>query len=299
MTGFDIQLEQIASGSWRVTGGTIGTGRVFRLHEHALAFARMSSNRSKSQLVDPEIEELKSKSPEDRQIRLADSRVQFARAPHCLPANILHEQSELNTQSTLARSATIAVLFIDIVGFTEFINSVSLFESIETLQSFCVVIESAVKDHNGMLEKYLGDGAMVTFGATGQGSSIALDAVRCACSLLLAVREWNIERTRANMPQLQIKIGAHYGVAALGSIGVHRIEFAVIGECVNIANRLGAMAHDPEAAIVISRSLLDRARLEASGSDPALEGFVAGGYCRVGIKGNAIAVAIHQRLFDR
>jgi adenylate cyclase len=298
MPEFDIQLEQMAIGFWRVTCETYGTDRVFRRRKNALAFAHSLASLRESKLIIHGGAELDKRSSECPQASFTDRVQEPKKLSQYFPANVIHEQSTLGLQGAHTQTATIAVLFVDIVGFTGFLTSVSQSEAIATLQAFFALIERSVETHNGTLEKFLGDGAMATFGAQSPKPSIALDAVRCARSMLVAVKEWNIERGRADMPPLQIEIGAHYGEVIFGSIGVHTTEFAVIGECVNIANRLEAMAHDPESAIVLSKSLFDRACFEASGGDPALEGFALSGKCRIGGMVDSIAVATHGRIWN-
>jgi adenylate cyclase len=82
--------------------------------------------------------------------------------------------------------------------------------------------------------------------------------------MVTSIRHWNTERKARGEPILRIGIGAHYGSVILGEIGsVRRVEFAVVGDTVNLANRLEALTRRLETAAVISRALM-----EAAAADP-------------------------------
>jgi adenylate cyclase len=136
------------------------------------------------------------------------------------------------------RTQNVAVLFVDIVGFTGFADGKSPQEVIDTLREFHGLMEHQVFEHEGTLDKYLGDGLMATFGTPFVGERDASNALKCARAMMAAIAQMNVERTDRGEPAVRVSFGLHYGPVVLGDIGMHRLEFAVIGSTVNVASRL-------------------------------------------------------------
>ncbi|MEM9126789.1 MAG: adenylate/guanylate cyclase domain-containing protein, partial [Pseudomonadota bacterium] len=72
---------------------------------------------------------------------------------------------------------------------------------------------------------------------------------------------------------IHVGIGVHYGPVVLGDIGANRLEFAVIGDAVNVAAKLEAMTRDYRARIVVSDTLKDRALAESPTRHSVMDGF--------------------------
>ncbi len=187
--------------------------------------------------------------------------------------NVINELAHSDELLRQTRLISVAVLFVDIVGFTRFAASVKPVEAMAALQTFFARMERAVFSHNGTLDKYLGDGLMATFGTPVPGKNNAIEAVRCVHAMLAEMDEWNRDRAKSGLPPIRIGIGVHYGEVAFGNIGVDRLELAVIGDSVNIASRLESLTRDLEVAVVASAALIARARAETSDGEPALSGF--------------------------
>ena len=157
------------------------------------------------------------------------------------------------------RSHEIAVLFVDIVGFTEFASTRKPEEVIETLREFYGLMEAAVFSHSGTLDKYLGDGLMATFGTPEPTDRDAMNALECMHAMMEALDVWNNTRIAEGHVPLRVGFGAHYGPAVLADIGgSHRLEFAVVGNTVNIASRLEALTRGLNARLVISDTMREK-----------------------------------------
>src|SRR3546814_15616803 len=83
-------------------------------------------------------------------------------------------------------------------------------------------LETAVFEHEGTLDKFLGDGVMATFGTPEPGPRDAANALAAGRAMLRTVEEWNRERIAAGEPPIQLSIGIHYGEVVLGHIGSER-----------------------------------------------------------------------------
>lgn len=169
--------------------------------------------------------------------------------------NVVEELSQNDEPLKQVRSQQVAVLFIDIVGFTRMADGRDPYEVIELLRGFHGRMEREVFRHHGTLDKYLGDGLMATFGTPVAGERDATNALRCAQAMMSVLDRWNVERRRQGEPEIRAGIGIHFGEAVLGDIGANRLEFAVIGTAVNVAARLEALTREHEARLVISDAL--------------------------------------------
>ncbi len=185
--------------------------------------------------------------------------------------NVVDELSQNDEPLKQIRKENIAVLFIDIVGFTKFAAGRDPYEVIEVLRGFHARMETEVFRHHGTLDKYLGDGLMATFGTPVPTSLDASNAVACARDMVGVIDRWNLERRRAGEPEIHVGIGVHYGSVVLGDIGANRLEFAVIGDAVNVAAKLEATTRTLGARVVLSDAVFRQAKQENQLS--SLDGF--------------------------
>lgn len=189
--------------------------------------------------------------------------------------NVVEELSRRDEPLKQTRTHDVAVLFVDIVGFTGYAAHRAPAEVIDTLRGFHARMEAEVFDHGGTLDKYLGDGLMATFGTPEPTETDAINALRCARSMLRVLAAWNRDRAARGEPPIRAGIGLHYGPVVLGNIGANRLEFAVIGNTVNVASRLEALTRDLSVDLAVSERLHDRAVQEAGTGDPAFGGLDA------------------------
>lgn len=180
--------------------------------------------------------------------------------------NVVEQLSQNDEPLKQVRIENVAVLFIDIVGFTRIAAGRDPHEVIALLRGFHGRMEHEVFRHNGTLDKYLGDGLMATFGTPTVGERDASDALDCARAMQDSLAKWNRERRRLGEPEIKAGIGIHYGETLLGDIGANRLEYAVIGTTVNVAARLEEMTRGLKAGIVMSDDLHLQALQEMPGS---------------------------------
>ncbi len=171
------------------------------------------------------------------------------------------------------RTQQVAVLFVDIAGFTRMCEDQPPEAVIVLLRDFHARMEAQVFAHHGTLDKYLGDGLMATFGTPWPGPGDAANALACARAMVASIETWNRERRAAGRPDIRIGVGLHYGQVVLGDVGgAHRLEFAVICDTVNVASRLERLTRDLGVAVVASDDLIDAARRQAGEDDDRLAG---------------------------
>ena len=185
--------------------------------------------------------------------------------------NVVDELSQHDEPLKQIRSHDIAVLFVDIADFTAFAAERDPNEVIETLREFHARMEQEVFRFNGTLDKYLGDGLMATFGTPEPGEKDASNALRCARAMQVSVQDWNRDRARWGQPTIDARFGLHYGPVVLADIGTSRLEYAVIGNTVNVASRIERLTRTLPGPVAFSDDLKTRVVEEVGANDLVLE----------------------------
>jgi adenylate cyclase len=163
------------------------------------------------------------------------------------------------------RAQPVAVLFADIAGFTRLAEREAPERVIALLRDFHTRLEAAVFEHHGTLDKYLGDGIMATFGTPDAGPDDAGNALAAAGAMLASIDAWNRGRVAQGEPPIRLSIGIHYGDVVLGDVGsVRRLEFAVIGDVVNVASRLEELSRQLDTRLVVSDAVVEASRGRAA-----------------------------------
>jgi adenylate cyclase len=155
------------------------------------------------------------------------------------------------------RRETVAVLFVDIVGFTGMSETMAPEAVMGLLREFHERMTAQIFACNGTVEKYIGDAIFAVFGVPTPSADDAANALRCADQMLEALERWNVERRRDGEVPLAIGIGLNYGQAVLGDVGsAHSMAFTVIGDTVNIASRLQSLTRSLATPLVVGDPLV-------------------------------------------
>lgn len=209
-------------------------------------------------------------------IRQAGAARERANLARYFSPRIVDQLAQSDEPLSVVRAQPVAVLFADIVGFTRLSEHEPPERIIALLREFHARLEAAVFDHAGTLDKYLGDGVMATFGTPETSPADPANALACAHAMLTSIDGWNRERTSAGEAPLQLSIGLHYGEVVLGDVGSERrLEFAVIGDVVNVASRLESLTRTLDTPLVVSDALVEALRqTEGDAFDPADLGLI-------------------------
>ena len=168
----------------------------------------------------------------------------------------------------------VAVLFSDIRGFTPLAAAMKPDETARLLTEYFTEMVECVFRHGGTLDKFIGDAVMAQWGAPISEPDDADRALEAAIEMMRSLERLNTRWRADGRPELQIGIGLNYGEAFAGNIGSERrLEFTVIGDTVNTANRLCAWAERGEIlvsqafrqALTRSHALVDRPPLALRG----------------------------------
>ena len=146
-----------------------------------------------------------------------------------------------------------AVLFFDIRGFTAMAERMRPVDLGPFLGEFRGLVTRCVFACGGTIDKFIGDGALAVFGALQSRPDAAVCALNCANSVLAAVEVWSARRVAQGLPPVHVAIGAHYGEIFAGIVSCEEMmEFTVLGDTVNVAERLQRSAANGEASLVVS-----------------------------------------------
>jgi len=147
----------------------------------------------------------------------------------------------------------VVVLFSDIRGFTTLSERLSPRRVVEFLNDFFTHMTRCIEQHDGMVDKFIGDAVMAVFPIDADGGSRAIDGA-------LAMRE-ELERLNRHLggdvPPLSIGLGLHAGEVIAGLIGSpQKREYTVIGDVVNAASRLESMTKQLGATTLVSAAVV-------------------------------------------
>jgi adenylate cyclase len=163
------------------------------------------------------------------------------------------------------RRQDVAVLFVDIVGFTRMAEAMVPEAVVTLLREFHERMTAQIFACGGTVEKYIGDEIFAVFGIPNASREDAANALACAERMLEALDHWNVERTAQGEAPLSIGIGLNWGPAVLGDVGSERsMSFTVIGDTVNTASRLQALTRTLETPLVVGDALVTAVMTEPS-----------------------------------
>jgi adenylate cyclase len=178
-----------------------------------------------------------------------------------------------------------SVLFADIKGFTKIAENMRPEELVAILNRYFTLITGACEINHGMVDKYMGDGVMLVFGAPEPDADHAFHAITCALLIQELVAHENALREEQGKFPVQFRIGVNTGSMLAGNMGSReRMEYTVVGDTVNLASRLCGITNGNE--IVISREMYLR--------DDVRSRVIAGEYQSIRLRGISQPVSTYR-----
>ena len=146
-----------------------------------------------------------------------------------------------------------SVLFSDIRSFTNFTEKNGPQETVRMLNSYFTEMYEQIINHQGILDKYIGDAIMAVFGTPFPSPEDADNSLQAAIGMIRALKTFNALRVKDNLDPISIGIGVNTGEVVAGNIGSDkRMDFTVIGDAVNLAARLESATKMYDTPILIS-----------------------------------------------
>ncbi|MEW5818790.1 MAG: adenylate/guanylate cyclase domain-containing protein [Cyanobacteriota bacterium] len=153
----------------------------------------------------------------------------------------------------------VTVMFTDIRGFTTLSEKNAPQNVLVLLNEYFEKMSQIIYANKGYLNKFLGDGMMIIFGAPLPPESYtkdAINAVNAAINMIKEVEELNkVWKEKYNIEGINIGVGIHSGDVVVGNIGsAQRLEYSAIGDTVNLSSRLEGLNKNYNSNIILSES---------------------------------------------
>ncbi|SET70634.1 adenylate/guanylate cyclase domain-containing protein [Hymenobacter actinosclerus] len=169
----------------------------------------------------------------------------------------LTRQELAHPDQQLGEEKRLAVLFSDIEDYTVFAETLPAYDIIHVLNRYFELMSGVVRDHQGRVSDFIGDGLMAVFGMDDEATAAA-DAVAAGRAMLLAVEHLNPYLRTMYGCGFRVRIGIHYGDVVVGHIGgPDTRKLATIGDPVNVAARIEAANKELGTSLLVSQAVVD------------------------------------------
>lgn len=164
---------------------------------------------------------------------------------------LLESKGEVKSQRKFA-----CVMFLDIRGFTPFVESKQPEEIIKFQNEIFGFMIDTIIEHKGIINQFLGDGYMATFGVPFSSGNDCENAVNTSLQILDKLKH---KIDNKELPDTRIGIGLHAGEIVAGNVGTEkRRQYSVSGNPVIIAARIEELNKNYNSQILISEEVLER-----------------------------------------
>lgn len=154
-----------------------------------------------------------------------------------------------------------AIFFSDIRGFTSISEKLSPEEVVEFLNEYMTLMVNCIDLTFGIVDKFIGDAIMATWGAVDTLGNPAENAINAALMMRDSLIRFNRNRGGDKKPIIKIGCGMNYGPVIAGQIGSeNRLEYTVIGDAVNLASRIEALNKPFGTDILISADMYEQVK---------------------------------------
>jgi len=159
-------------------------------------------------------------------------------------------------QEITSKKCIVCIMFLDIKDFTPFSEGKSPEQIIKYQNDVFSGMIEIINENNGLINQFMGDGFMATFGAPVSSQNDCQHAVDAALKIRQMISE---QCKQEQIPDTQIRIGIHTGQAVTGNVGTSiRKQYSVTGNVVILASRLEQLNKKYDSNILISKEVYDK-----------------------------------------
>jgi class 3 adenylate cyclase len=162
-----------------------------------------------------------------------------------VPRRLVFRLMELGESAVVSRRRTVTVMFTDIVGFTPQAEDLAEQETADMLNHHFELLGACIEETQGVIDKYIGDCVMAVWGGLSKMEDHADQAIHAALEMARVIREDNRLRAADGKAPVRLRVGLHSGPVVVGNIGAPgRVNYTVVGDTVNVAQRLEQLGKD-------------------------------------------------------
>ena len=174
-----------------------------------------------------------------------------------MATQVIHELLERNELSLDGELREVTVVLSDIRGYTALTEQLGAAEVVQLLNEYFSILVDIIIEHDGVIDKFMGDAMLCWFGAPVPQEDHAERAVIAAHAILERTAAWNQARVDQGKLPVLTGIGIATGKVVVGNIGSpHRLEYTAIGDAVNLASRL--CNHADAGQIVVTDQVVEQ-----------------------------------------
>ena len=175
-----------------------------------------------------------------------------------VPKDVIEEFFSNPERMLIGQNRVLAVLFSDIRAFTTISEQMRPDEMVESLNQYFTLMVDTIMGRNGIVDKYIGDAIMAFFGAPIRREDDALQSVYSGLEMLETLSDFNTWQVQKGRPEFKIGVGITFGEVTVGNIGSEKkMDYTVIGDMVNLANRLEGLTKVYREPLIVSESVQD------------------------------------------
>ena len=176
---------------------------------------------------------------------------------HFISERLIESVENNNIQeSGKSKLEKVTILSSDIRNFTGISEKYEPHEIVEMLNSYFTLMQQAITDNNGIIDKYIGDAIQAVFYDEQDKDNMVKRAIRAAISMRKALKQFNKGREKLGLFTIENGIGIDTDIAITGTIGTAngRKDFSVYGEVVSRASNLEAKTKRTQSKILVSKA---------------------------------------------
>jgi adenylate cyclase len=166
----------------------------------------------------------------------------------------------------LPKHGDITVISADMQDYTGLTNRTTLQDAAQLTREFLQCLTEPILTYGGTLDKYTGDGLVAFWGAPIPDGDHAAQALLAAQAMVRNVRAWNEQRIAQGLLPARVRLGVESGPVLVGDLGTRfRRTYTAVGDCINTASKLQAVAKTLSCDLVIGPVAAQSASQSAAG----------------------------------